>query len=156
MTQKAENHKNKKNWLDSGWIRLRKREPPDELQGTPEFEAFFSGLDKKCDLYKRVKAALEALKENMLAGDKIEKKKWTKMYVKKYGVYNLFRIEAGKESRLIYTIIAEDDEKIVCVLDFFSDHKEYERRFGYSWTRFWVLRLSLGASLVWGCQEKSR
>ena len=111
---------------------MRKREPPDELRGTPEFEAFFSGLDKNCDLYKRIKTALEALKENMLAGDKIEKKKWAKIYVKKYAVYNLFRIETGKESRLIYTIIAENNKKIVCVLEFFSDHKEYERLFGYS------------------------
>jgi hypothetical protein len=111
---------------------LRKREPPDELRGTPEFEAFFSGLDKNCDLYKRMKNALEALTENMLAGDKIERKKWAKVYVQKYGIYNLFRIETGKESRLIYTIIAEGNKKIVCVLEFFSDHKEYERRLGYS------------------------
>jgi len=83
-------------------------------------------------LYKRIRTALEALKENMLAGDKIERKKWAKIYVKKYAVYNLFRIDAGKGSRLIYTIIAENSKKIVCVLEFFSDHKEYERRFGYS------------------------
>lgn len=111
---------------------MRKREPPDELRGTPEFEAFFSGLDKNCDLYKRIRTALDTLKENMLAGDKIEKRKWAKMYVQKYAVHNLFRIDAGKESRLIYTIIAENNKKIVCVLEFFSDHKEYERRFGYS------------------------
>jgi hypothetical protein len=115
---------------------LRKREPPDELRGTPEFEAFFSGLDRNCELYKRIKTALEALKENVLAGDKIERKKWAEVYVQKYGVYNLFRIEAGKESRLIYTIVAEGNKKIVCALEFFSDHKEYERRFGYSLTRF--------------------
>jgi hypothetical protein len=111
---------------------LRKREPPDELRGTPEFEEFFSGLDKNCDLYKRIKTVLEALKENVLAGDKIERRKWAKLYVQKYGVYNLFRIEAGKASRLVYTIISEGNKKIVCVLEFFSDHKEYERRFGYS------------------------
>jgi len=111
---------------------LRKRTPPDELRGTPEFEAFFSGLDNDCELYKRIRAALEAVKADMLVGDKIEKKKWAKKYVTKYGVRNLFRMETGKESRLIYTVIAENNKKIVVVLKFFSSHKEYERCFGYS------------------------
>ncbi|MFZ7137880.1 MAG: hypothetical protein ACOWW1_05630 [archaeon] len=111
---------------------MRKRVPPDGLRGTPEFGVFFSGLDDDCELYKRIRAALEAIKADMFVGDKIEKKKWAKVYVTKYGIRNLFRMETGKESRLIYTIIAETDKKIVVVLEFFSSHKEYERRFGYS------------------------
>ena len=111
---------------------MRKRKLPDELRATPEFTAFFSGLDKDCELYKRIRAALQAIKADMLVGDKIEKKKWAKKYVTTYGVRNLFRMETGKESRLIYTIIAKEDKKIVVVLESFSDHKEYERRFGYS------------------------
>jgi len=100
--------------------------------GSPEFARFFSSLDSDCELYNRIRRAIEALRADMLVGEKIERKKWAKTYVKKYGIRNLFRMETGKESRLIYTIIAENNKKIVVVLEFFQSHKEYERRFGYS------------------------
>lgn len=111
---------------------MRKHKPPDELRGTPEFEAFFSSLSKDCDLYKRIKNLLDTLRGNMLAGNKIQKKKWPKIYVKKYHIYSLFRLDTGKECRLTYTIIAEGKKKIVCIIEFFSNHKKYNRRFGYT------------------------
>jgi hypothetical protein len=111
---------------------LRKRKPPDELRGTPKFAAFLSSLDNDCELYRRIRTALEAIKANMAVGDKIEKKKFPKIYVRKYGIRNLFRMETGKGTRLSYTIIAENKKKVVVVLEFFSNHKEYERCFGYS------------------------
>lgn len=111
---------------------LRKRKPPDELRGSPEFAAFLSSLDKDCELYQRIRAALDAIKADMLVGDKIEKKKFPKIYARKYGIRNLFRMETGKGTRLSYMILAKNKKKVVVVLEFFSNHKEYERRFGYS------------------------
>jgi hypothetical protein len=111
---------------------LRECEPPDELRGTPEFMAFYTTLGKDCDLYKRIKDLLEILRGDMLAGDKIEKKKWPRIYIKKYGIRNLFRLDSGKEYRLTYTIIAEGKKKIACVIEFFSSHKKYDQRFGYT------------------------
>lgn len=110
---------------------MRKRRPPDDVRGTPEFKAFYSSLDKDCKMYKIIKNCLASLWKDMLVGDKIEKRKWPKKYVKEYDIRNLFRLESTKECRLIYTIIAEGKKKIVCVIEFFSNHKEYNRRFGY-------------------------
>ena len=111
---------------------MRKPKPPDDLRGSPEFAAFFQDLDNDCELYRRIRAALDAIKADMLVGDKIEKKKFPKIYVRKYDIRNLFRMDTGKGSRLIYTILSENKKKVVVVLEFFSSHKEYERRFGYS------------------------
>lgn len=131
--------KNHKGWnaLVNVWLKsLRKTEPPDDLRGTPEFAAFFSSLDKDSELQYRLKEALDAIKKDMLVGDKIERKKFPKIYVRKYGIHNLFRMETGKGTRLSYTIVSENKMKVVVVLEFFSNHKEYEKRFGYSWLDF--------------------
>lgn len=111
---------------------MRNRESPDELRGSPEFAAFLSGLDKAGEVYQRIRSALDAVKADVLVGDKVEKKKWPRLYVGKYGISNLFRMDTGKGTRLSYTIIAENKRKVVVVLEFFSTHKEYESRFGYS------------------------
>ncbi|WGM90527.1 MAG: hypothetical protein NUK63_05230 [Candidatus Bathyarchaeum tardum] len=81
---------------------MRKNKVPDELRGSSEFGAYFSSLDKESELYQKIINNLNLLKGNMLIGNKIEKKKWPKVYVTKYEIYNLFRMETGKESRLIY------------------------------------------------------
>lgn len=111
---------------------MRKPRPPDDLRGTPEFKAFYTGLSKNCELYKKIENALDKLRVNMIAGKKVEKKKWPKTYVKKYDISNLFRLDAGGESRLTYTIIAEGEKKIVSVIEFFHNHKKYNLRFGYN------------------------
>ena len=106
--------------------------PPDELRGSPELAAFLISLDNNCELYRRIRTALDTIKSDMFVGDKIEKKKFPKIYVTKFGIHNLFRMETGKGTRLCYTILAENKKKVVVVLEFFSTHKEYERRFSYS------------------------
>ena len=111
---------------------MRERKPPDDLRGTPEFKTFYSSLGENCELRKIIENCLDSLREDMLVGDKIEKKKWPKKYIKKYGIRNLFRLDASKECRLTYTIIADGRKKIVCVIEFFSNHKKYNRRFGYA------------------------
>jgi len=109
---------------------LRKK-PPDEVRGTPEFAEFYSNLDKNSYLYRIIKNGLDVLRENMVAGEKVEKRKWPKMYLKKYGIRNLFKLDLDRNYRLTYTIIAEGPRKIVCVLEV-MDHKTYNRRFGYN------------------------
>ena len=105
--------------------------PPDEVRGTPEFVAFFKGLRKSSYLYKATKGAVDALRENMLAGEKVEKKKWPRVYEEKYMIRNLFRMDLGRRHRLTYNIIAEDARRIVCIIEV-MDHPTYERRFGYT------------------------
>jgi len=108
---------------------LRKR-APDDLRGTPDFKAFFLGLGVEDYLYKIIKEGLDALRENMEAGDKIEKGRWPKIYAERYGITNLFKLDLDRNYRLTYTIIAENMKKVSCVIEV-MDHKTYNRRFGY-------------------------
>jgi len=108
---------------------LRKK-PPDDVRGTPEFAEFYQGLDRKSYLYRIIKRGLDVLRENMEVGEKVEKRKWPRMYVRRYGIRNLFRLDLDRNYRLTYTIIADGSKKVVCVLEV-MDHKTYNRRFGY-------------------------
>jgi len=77
-----------------------------------------------------VEKGLDVLKENMFAGTLIEKKKFPKHYVQKYGINNLYKYNLDKSNRLIYTLIADELGVAVVVLEILS-HKDYEKRFGY-------------------------
>ena len=107
-----------------------RKKPPDDLRGTPEFAEFYLALDRESYLYKIIKKGLDVLRENMEAGEKVEKRKWPRMYVRRYGIRNLFRLDLDRNYRLTYTIIADGSKKAVCVLEV-MDHKTYNRRFGY-------------------------
>jgi len=52
-------------------------------------------------------------------------------YVKKHDITNLFRYQLPDGYRLVYTIMSQGKE-ITCVLLEVFNHKEYEKRFGYS------------------------
>jgi len=105
--------------------------PPDEVKGIPEFVAFFEGLGKRSYLYRATEGVIDALRENMLVGEKVEKRKWPQVYVEKYGIRNLFLMDLGRRFRLTYNIIAEGPKKIVCLIEV-MDHSTYEKRFGYT------------------------
>lgn len=108
----------------------RKRTPPDDLRGTPEFSEFYTHLDTESDTYKRIKGCLDLLRQDICAGEQVQKDRFPKYYVKKYQITNLYRKEIG-DCRLTYTVIAENSEIITVVLEYFPSHKEYDRRFGY-------------------------
>ena len=110
---------------------MRKHSPPDGLNGTPEFSEFYTHLDKDSETYKRITNCLDALRQDMCTGNQVSQDRFPKYYVKKYKIRNLYRKEIGN-CRLSYTIIAENAKKIVCVLEYFPTHKEYNKRFGYN------------------------
>jgi hypothetical protein len=109
---------------------LREPRRPKEVKASLVFKSFYSKLDKDGRLYKIVETSIGDLRKNMCAGTKIEKKKFPKKYVKKYGITNLWKINLDSGYRLIYTIIAEESFKIPVVLEVLP-HKEYARKFGY-------------------------
>jgi hypothetical protein len=92
---------------------------------------FVSSLESSSYLRQIVDKALDVLKENMFAGQLIEKKKFPKIYVQKYGVTNLYKYNLDRSSRLTYTIVGDESGLAVVVLEILN-HKEYEKRFGYS------------------------
>ena len=107
-----------------------RKKAPDDVRGTPEFAEFYHDLDRESYLYRIIKRGLDVLRENMEVGEKVEKRKWPRMYVRRYGIRNLFRLDLDRNYRLTYTIIADGSKKVICVLEV-MDHKTYNRRFGY-------------------------
>ena len=75
---------------------------------------------------------VELIKENVHYGQPIAKKLIPVEYKTKYGITNLFRVELPNFWRMLYTLTAgsSDIEIIVLVLDI-TDHKEYDKKFGY-------------------------
>jgi hypothetical protein len=61
---------------------LRKIITSGKVRGSPEFVTYLSGLDKESKGRQRILNGLELIKENILIGNKNEKKKWPKVYMK--------------------------------------------------------------------------
>ena len=55
------------------------------------------------------------------------------MYVVKYGVTNLWKLNLDRYWRMIYTIVG-DEVRLVSVIIEVLDHKKYNRKFGYRTT----------------------
>jgi hypothetical protein len=110
---------------------LKGREPPDELRATPEFQSYYSNLNRNSVTFKQIEECLDSLRENLRAGEKIDSTKFPNFYKRKYGITNLYRMALGRQSRLLYTIIAQGPKRIVCILEYFPNHKSYDERMGY-------------------------
>jgi hypothetical protein len=91
----------------------------------------YSSLSEEDDFRKAIDKGLDALKENIFAGEIIKKKQIPKYYIKKFGVNNLYRLKLDRKRRCCYTIVADHEGLKVIVLEVFPDHKSYNRRFGY-------------------------
>jgi len=79
---------------------------------------------------RKVEGMLGTLKERVDAGDYIPRSLWPKnpAYA---DVGNLFRYEIDQSMRASYTIGRKGEKYTVRVIEIFSDHKSYERRFRY-------------------------
>jgi hypothetical protein len=107
------------------------KKTPSSIKADPELVRFLSSLEEKSYLLKILNKGLDKLEENMFTGDQIERKKFPKYYVQKYQINNLYKLNLNSRYRLTYTLIGEKSGIAVVVLEVL-DHKEYEKRFGYS------------------------
>jgi hypothetical protein len=103
---------------------------PSCVKASREAAVFISSLKDGSYLLKIVNSGLDLLKGNMFAGERIERKKFPKYYVQKYGVNNLYKFNLDSRTRLIYTLVAGESGVAVVILEIL-DHKKYEERFGY-------------------------
>ena len=103
---------------------------PSSVKAVKELAEFIKSLRKGSYLEKIIRKGIATLKENMFAGKKIEKRKFPKYYIAKYGIRNLYKMNLDAHTRLIYTLVSEKTGVAVIVLEIL-DHKQYERRFGY-------------------------
>jgi len=103
---------------------------PSCVKAARDVAEFISSLERGSYLRQIVDKGLDVLRENMFAGQRIERSKFPKFYVQKYGMNNLYKYNLDRVNRLIYTLVADETGIAVVVLDVLS-HKEYEKRFGY-------------------------
>jgi Txe/YoeB family toxin of Txe-Axe toxin-antitoxin module len=94
-------------------------------------EKAFNLLAENSPLKKSLRKAISDLKENVFCGEKISYKLIPKGYIKKYKIDNLFWYKLSKEWRLVYSIAGNNIEVLAIIIEYFSSHKEYERRFKY-------------------------
>jgi len=57
---------------------------------------------------KIINHGLDVLKENMFVGERIERRKFPRYYVQKFGINNLYKLNLDLRTRLIYTLVAEE------------------------------------------------
>jgi len=104
---------------------------PSCVKASSEAAVFISSLKEGSYLLKIVDSGLDVLKGNMFAGERVERRKFPRYYVQKYGVNNLYKFNLDSRTRLIYTLVADESGVAVVVLEVL-DHKKYDERFGYS------------------------
>jgi len=103
---------------------------PSCVKADRDVALFISSLKKGSYFLKIVNDGLDVLKENMFAGERIERRMFPRYYVQKFGVNNLYKFNLDVRTRLVYTLVAEESGVAVVVLEIL-DHKKYDERFGY-------------------------
>jgi mRNA-degrading endonuclease RelE of RelBE toxin-antitoxin system len=92
--------------------------------------SLYSSLDDSHELKILLDNVASILKENIYAGAKVRKKHIPKYYIVTHGVHVIYRLRIEK-CRIIYTLVPEGEGTNTLVLECFTDHKSYAKRFGY-------------------------
>ncbi|MBR9698834.1 hypothetical protein GOV09_00050 [Candidatus Woesearchaeota archaeon] len=104
---------------------------------SPEAEEIFKYLQKtdskiEKSILAAIKRKTELIKANPHYGNPISKRLIPKNYKEQYGITNLFRVELPNFWRMLYSLVDGETkiEIIAFILDI-SDHRTYNKRFGY-------------------------
>jgi len=95
--------------------------------------AFFmlpSGRAEEKEIFNQLNTAFDTISMDPFCGIQVPKRLIPKMYIKKYGIDNLWKFNFHKNWRLLYSVAGDRTQVVTLVLEWLS-HKEYERRFGY-------------------------
>ncbi|MBS3074339.1 hypothetical protein J4447_02670 [Candidatus Pacearchaeota archaeon] len=104
---------------------------PDKVIFINDFlEESFNKLQDNNWLKKSLRKAIEDFKENAFCGERIHKYLIPKIYIKDYGIDNLWWYPLANAWRLVYSITTKDQSMLLMIVEYFN-HKDYERRFGY-------------------------
>ena len=87
------------------------------------FESLKEGKYESKKLYDFIERAISDLKKDPSCGIRIQKKLWSKEYVQKFSVDNLWKYNLPNAWRLIYTVKADEINIISIILEWF-DHTE--------------------------------
>lgn len=92
--------------------------------------SFYFSLDDNHELKILLDKVAIILKENAYAGKKVKKKQIPKYYIDTHNVHVIYRLRI-ENCRVIYTLGPEGTGTNTLVLECFTDHKSYAKRFGY-------------------------
>ena len=81
-------------------------------------------------LLKSIKQKIDFVKANLFYGDPVAKKLIPQEYKLEYGAVNIFRVELSGFWRMLYTVKGTRIDIFVFILTI-SDHKKYDKMFGY-------------------------
>lgn len=98
-----------------------------------KLEKEYLNLLENDQLKKRINYIISRIKDKPNFGQPIAKRLIPKEY-KKQGIDNAFWVELSKDKgrRLIYSLTSENKFEITAIiLEWFTRHKDYERRFKY-------------------------
>ncbi len=108
------------------------RKPSDKIVFADDnAEAAFNKLAENSPLKNGIKKAFLDLRENSHCGARIRKELIPKEYIRNYGINNLWWYPLPKGWRLVYSLTAINEVKILAIIIEYFNHKEYERRFKY-------------------------
>jgi len=94
------------------------------------FDKLKRGKFEDKTLYEFLDRAIDDLKENPFVGIKVPKGVWSKKYIQKYMINNLWKYDLPNAWRLLYTVRG-NSVKIVAIILEWMNHKNYEKRFKY-------------------------
>ena len=86
------------------------------------------GKLKEDHIKKSIKKAITNIKTNAFSGIQIPKKLIPKEYKQKYNLNNLWKYDLTSGWRLMYTIVAENEDELITAIIEWSSHKEYEKQ----------------------------
>jgi hypothetical protein len=95
-----------------------------------ELDSVIKTLGPNHKFSKWINDMAEVLMENKFAGQLIRKSQIPKVYIQKYGIFNLFRYSLPEGYRSCYTILEDECPHILDLLS----HPEYDKLFGYDTT----------------------
>jgi len=112
-----------------------------EVRFSKEFSEEYAKLKRRAEsgqgearyLVKMIDKGITKLKRDREAGKRIPKRLIPRVYVVKYGVTNLWKLNLDRYWRMIYTIVG-DEVRLVSVVIEILNHKKYDRKFGYRTT----------------------
>lgn len=81
-------------------------------------------------LFNWLNRAFDDLAKEGFCGIQIPKRMIPKVFIKKYGIDNLWKYDLPKGWRLLYSI-AKDEIVVISIILEWVDHKDYEKRFKY-------------------------
>ncbi len=112
---------------------------PVRIKFSPEAEEVYRYLNQEAAHSKNEQSILnsvhkksELIKANPHYGEPISKDKIPVEYKEKYGITNLFWVELANRWRMLYSLTNNETQvEIIAFILEITDHKKYNKKFGY-------------------------